>query len=147
MVVKRKVEAERKVEPESKADQDALAFAQKLVWQMDSGTRADGRNRRWTAKGLAAECGVSDRTVRNWRNGTYRADIETLDRLFFGADPKHTEARGAFRALWAVRGNGIRELRSSLSYPVAIGTMRADWCRSRFVRRPAVLDATAKRLR
>jgi hypothetical protein len=122
MAAKRKAEAERKVEPESKADQDALAFAQKLVWHMDKGTGAEGRNRRWTAKELAFECGVSDRAVRNWRNGTYLPDIETLDRLFFGADPKHSDAREAFRVLWA----GARQRKAALVEPQPSRAERSD---------------------
>jgi hypothetical protein len=64
-------EGGRKVEPTPASEQAARAFTVPLSWHSDNGTRAEGKTDRWSA----GECGklfkVTNRTVRNWRNGTY----------------------------------------------------------------------------
>ena len=98
----RKAEAERKVEPEPKAAQAARAFAGKLRWHMDNGTREAGLQQPWTAEALGDACGVSARSVRNWLSGTYLPpDIQTLEGQFFGISDQHVAWRTEFRALWA----------------------------------------------
>jgi len=101
MALRKETEGERKVPPESKANQAERAFAQLLSWHMDNGTRPDGPARRWNGNELADACGVRDRSVRNWRNGTYLPVIETIERVLFGPNPNHDAARAELRAAWA----------------------------------------------
>jgi tetratricopeptide (TPR) repeat protein len=101
MAARKDTEAERKSPPESEADQAARAFALLLAWHMDNGTRPIGPLRRWTAKGLGDACGVSERSVRNWRNGTFLPQIETIERELFGSNPANNAARAQLHAAWA----------------------------------------------
>jgi tetratricopeptide (TPR) repeat protein len=82
-------------------DPASRTFASLLSWHMDNGTRPNGSARRWGAEELSETYGVSSRSVRNWRNGTYLPDIETIERLLFGANPVHASARIEMRAAWA----------------------------------------------
>lgn len=50
--------------------------------------------KRWTNKAFATACGVSEKSVRNWLNGTHLAsdNIDTIERVLFGADQKKFRA-------------------------------------------------------
>jgi tetratricopeptide (TPR) repeat protein len=72
---------------------------------MNHGIRPHGGDRplrAWTAKELGHACGVSDRQVRNWLNGTnLPPDLRTLEGVLFGDDPDHKDIRRAFFNAWA----------------------------------------------
>ncbi len=51
---------------------------------------------------LAEDCGVSDRAVRAWRRDEYPPDdIETLERVLFGANDAYAEWKSGLRDAWS----------------------------------------------
>ena len=103
---RKQAEPERKTAEESGAEAAERAFMRLLCEHMDKGTRpgsGSGQPRQWDAGELGKACGVSDRAVRNWRNGTNPpTDIQTLERVLFGDDPDHAEALRTFHHAWAM---------------------------------------------
>lgn len=66
---------------------------------MDAGTRPAGKrgSGAWSPDALAAEVGVSRRTIENYRNGsTQPPDATPIADAFFGSDPRHAVTRNAF---------------------------------------------------
>jgi hypothetical protein len=81
-------------------------FGELLTWHMARGTRPQGRadapGRPWSAKALAADCKVSDRSVRAWRqDAAAPADIATLDRVLFGNNGSYGLWREELISAWS----------------------------------------------
>src|SRR4051812_13627794 len=90
-------------------------FAELLRWHLDMGTRPPGPTAGrgpWTVQEFADECGVDERTIRNWLNGkrVLGTNLATIERLLFGPDQvAAAEARRALRDAFARLRSGDRE--------------------------------------
>ena len=75
------------------------------------GSRADQRAddpswRKWKHADFAAQIGVDQRTVTNWKNGSrtpLKAELDKIVALLFGDNPMHETAKTEFIAAWTAR--------------------------------------------
>lgn len=109
-------------------------FPSLLKEHLERGTRAgqradDPSRRKWKHEDVAAQAGISVRTVTNWKNGErtpLQPERDRLVALLFGDNPMHADAKAAFLQAWAKsdgrRGAPSRAPRGGLSAPP-----RAEW--------------------
>jgi transcriptional regulator with XRE-family HTH domain len=90
---------------ESPKDRALREWHQWFDWHLSRGTRPAGNTSRrgaWRNDTFAKAAGVSDRSVRNWRQGRNppsRADYEEIEEALFGSadSPDYEELRSVFR--------------------------------------------------
>ena len=111
-----------------------LSFGELLDWHLLSGTRPRGsseQGRAWAKGCFAAKVGVSDRQLRNWlKNEKLPNEIETVERVLFGADQDYArerrlELREAFRRskFGSVPGDNSKSSETSPEKPIALSNI------------------------
>jgi MerR HTH family regulatory protein len=88
-------------------DRGKWSFGQLLDWHLLRGTRRGGQidqaGRKWSTKELADAIGVQPRTIRYWKKNEHLpTEIETLERVLFGADACYAEWRLELRHAHAI---------------------------------------------
>jgi tetratricopeptide (TPR) repeat protein len=89
------------------SDRAKWSFGQLLDWHLLRGTRRGGKidqaGRKWSTKELADAIGVQPRTIRYWKKNEHLpTEIETLERVLFGADACYAEWRLELRHAHAI---------------------------------------------
>src|SRR5690348_10397671 len=85
-----------------KRETDTRHFAALLARAIDRGRAPSGLA--WTNQRLADKLQMSDRTIRNWRNGSTipsATDFDALERTLFDHSERHTPQRDELRKAWA----------------------------------------------
>ncbi len=100
-------EADRKPAEPSAAERGSWSFGVLLQWHIDNDTRpaqiAGKPWQSWTFQRFAGAVDVTDRALRDWRNGVAlpsEDNRETIERVLFGDDPAYTASRQELRAAY-----------------------------------------------
>jgi hypothetical protein len=109
-------------------DRGSPPFHQLLIWHLDNGTRPRGSlgdvGMRWTNAEFAAAVGVSEHTVRDWRNAMYppsENNLRGIEKALFGENREYGPWRLKLRqALSAARQAGNARSAPNMSAAMAI---------------------------